>query len=69
MQSFVSHEELLKSNKYLSAAELKEETDNIANQYKGIWTYSERDVTDLERELEQLSAKEELYEDLTVQIR
>lgn len=41
----------------------------IANQYEGIWDYTDTDVIRLERELEQLSVEEELYEDLVVKIK
>lgn len=60
---------MIKANNYLTAAELKVENEKIAKQYEGIWEYTDADLTKLERELEQLSIAEELYEDLVVKIK
>lgn len=59
----------IKANKYFNDDELKAERVKIANQYEGIWDYTDADVIRLERELEQLSVEEELYEDLVVKIK
>lgn len=60
---------MIKANKYFTEAELKAETAKTAEQYEGIWDYVDADVVKLERELEQLSVEEELYEDLVVKMK
>lgn len=60
---------MIKANKYFTDDELKVENAKIAEQYVGIWDYADTDLVKLERELEQLSVEEELYEDLVVKIK
>lgn len=60
---------MIKANKYFTDEELKAETAKIAEQYEGIWDYTDVDVIKLERELEQLSVEEEWYEDLVVKMK
>lgn len=60
---------MIKANKYFTDDELMAETVKIAEQYVGIWDYTDVDVIKLERELEQLSIEEELYEDLVVKMK
>lgn len=61
--------DMIKANKYFTDDELKAETAKIAEQYEGIWEYTDTDVIKLERELEQLSIEEELYEDLVTKMK
>lgn len=61
--------DIIKANKYFTDAELKAEKARTADQYEGIWDYVNADVVKLERELEQLSVEEELYEDLVVKMK
>lgn len=60
---------MMKANKYFTDGELKAETAKIAEQYAGIWDHTDADLVKLERELEQLSVEEELYEDLVVKMK
>lgn len=60
---------MIKANKYFTDDELMVESAKIAEQYVGIWDYADTDLVKLERELEQLSVEEELYEDLVVKIK